>query len=311
MQHTHPLGNKGGWVHQQEEGMGYKKYRRTLTPILFLIPAMAGIFIFKIYPILQGVFTSFFQQSFWGGEPVFTGLQNYIDALTDPVFLNSLKVTFVFNLIVNPLQILVSFGLALLLMTKVKGRKVFRTIHLIPITVSFTIACVLWGVLLNPEQGLLNSLLNVLGIPNQQFLFSKAQALPTIIGIATWKGVGYWALFFISGMEEVPGQFYEAAVIDGSGAWNTLIHITIPLIKRTILFVVVSDTIANFLLFVPSYVLTNGGPEGSTDFVMYEIFKNAYTYSNVNLASAMIVILLVMMLLTTGLESLLLRGKED
>ena len=121
---------------------------------------------------------------------------------------------------------------------------------------------------MNPEQGLLNSVLNLFGIPNQQFLFDKAQALPSVIGIATWKGVGYWALFFISGLEEIPSQLYEAAAIDGSGPWNTLIHITIPQMKRTVLFVVVSDTISNFLLFVPAYILTNGGPEGSTDFMI-------------------------------------------
>lgn len=164
---------------------------------------------------------------------------------------------------------------------------------------------------MNPEQGLLNSVLNIFGIPNQQFLFDKAQALPGVIGIATWKGVGYWALFFISGLEEIPSQLYEAAAIDGSGPWNTLLHITIPQMKRTVLFVVISDTISNFLLFVPAYILTNGGPEGSTDFMMFEIFKNAYTYSNVNLASAMIVILLVIMLAVVGAETMLLGGRDE
>lgn len=287
------------------------KLKKKMTPVLFLAPAMIGIFIFKVFPIFQGIYDSFFQYSFVNQDTYFSGFQNYIDALTDPIFLNSIKVTMIFNIIVNPLQVFISFGLGLLLMTKVKGQKIFRTIHLIPITVSFTIACILWGVLMNPDQGLLNSILNIFGIPNQDFLFNKSQALPSIIGIATWKGVGYWALFFISGLEEVPAQLYEAAAIDGSNAWNTLVHITIPQMKRTILFVVVSDTISNFLLFVPAYILTNGGPEGSTDFMMFEIFENAYTYSNVNLASAMIVILLVIMLVVVGVENLLLGGKDE
>lgn len=287
------------------------KWKRIAAPLLFLTPAMLGIMVFKVFPILQGVFDSFFQYSFINQKTYFTGFQNYIDALTDPVFLNSIKVTMIFNIIVNPLQVFISFGLGLLLMVKVKGQKAFRTIHLIPITVSFTIACILWGVLMNPEQGLLNSVLNIFGIPNQQFLFDKAQALPGVIGIATWKGVGYWALFFISGLEEIPSQLYEAAAIDGSGPWNTLLHITIPQMKRTVLFVVISDTISNFLLFVPAYILTNGGPEGSTDFMMFEIFKNAYTYSNVNLASAMIVILLVIMLAVVGAETMLLGGRDE
>ncbi|MBU9726268.1 carbohydrate ABC transporter permease [Diplocloster modestus] len=283
-----------------------KKY---LAPVMFLLPAMLGIFIFKLYPIFLGMYDSFFQYSFQNKRDFFVGIQNYVDAFQDPSFLNSLAVTLIFNVIVNPLQVVLSFGLALLLMVKLKGQKAFRTLHLIPITVSFTIACVLWGVLLNPEQGLMNSILNTFGIPNQQFLYSSSQALPTIIGIASWKGLGYWALFFIAGLEEVPSQLYEASSIDGAGYWRSLRYITMPNMKRTFLFVIVSDTISNYLMFVPSYILTNGGPEGSTDFLMFRIFTNAYSYSNVNLASAMIVILLVIMMATVGIENLLLREK--
>lgn len=285
--------------------------KKNYAPVLFLAPAMIGIFIFKIYPIMKGVYDSFFQFSFLSKGTFFTGIQNYTEALSDPVFLNSAKVTLTFNAIVIPLQVVISFLLALLLMVKVKGQRLFRTLHLIPITVSFTVACVLWGVLLNPEQGLLNSLLNVMGISNQPFLFDKSQALGSVIGIASWKGVGYWALFFIAGLEEIPESYYEAAAIDGAGGLRSLIHITLPQMKRTFLFVVVSDTISNFLQFVPPYILTGGGPEGATDFMMYQIFQNAYTYSNTNLASAMINILLVLLLVIVGIEAFLLRSKED
>lgn len=260
---------------------------------------------------MKGVYDSFFQFSFVSKGTFFSGIQNYLEALTDPVFLNSLKVTFTFNVIVIPLQVAISFLLALLLMVKIKGQRLFRTLHLIPITVSFTVACVLWGVLLNPEQGLLNSLLNVIGIPNQPFLFDKSQALGSVIGIASWKGVGYWALFFIAGLEEISESYYEAAAIDGAGRFRSLLHITLPQMKRTFLFVVVSDTISNFLQFVPPYILTGGGPEGSTDFLMYQIFQNAYTYSNTNLASAMINILLILLLVIVGIEAFLLRSKEE
>lgn len=283
---------------------------KTHAYIWFLLPAMLLIALFKVYPIISGIYDSFFQFSFVSKSHYFVGFQNYLDALTDSVFQNSLKVTFLFNILVNPIQVFLSFGLALLLTAKVKGQRFFRTLHLIPITVSFTISCILWGVLLNPDVGLLNSILNEFGIPNQPFLTDKSQALASIIGIATWKGVGYWALFFIAGLEDIPRQLYEAANIDGSGWWKTFIHITIPQMRKVLLFVVISDTIANFLLFAPSYILTNGGPEGSTDFVMFEIFKNAYRYSNTNLASAMIVILLVLLLAIVLVENILLKSKE-
>ena len=188
-----------------------------LTPVLFLAPAMLGILIFKLYPLLKVLVSSFFQFSFASKAEYFAGIQNYVEAFTDPVFQNSIKVTLVFNLIVNPLQILISFSLALLLMSNLKGKKVFRTLHLIPITVSFTIACILWGVLLNPEHGLVNSILNLFGLENQSFLYSQHQALGTVIAIASWNGVGYWALFFLAGLDEVPAHLYEAAAICGAG----------------------------------------------------------------------------------------------
>lgn len=282
-----------------------------LAPTLFLAPAMLGILVFKLYPLFRGFVDSLFQYSFMNKATYFAGVANYVEALADPVFRNSIKVTLLFNVIVNPLQVVLSFLLALLLMARMPGKRFFRTLHLIPITVSFTIACVLWGVLLNPEQGLVNSILNLFGIAGQPFLYSKSQSLASIIGIASWKGIGYWALFFISGLEEVPGSLYEAAAIDGSGRWNTLVRITLPQMRRTFLFVVVSDTVSNFLQFTPAYILTNGGPEGSTDLMMFQIFKNAYSYSNVNLASAMVIILLVMLLAVVGLESGLLGAREE
>ena len=114
----------------------------------------------------------------------------------------------------------------------------------------------------------------------------------------------------IAGIENIPRDLYEAADIDGAGRGSTFVKITLPMLKNTLLFVVVSDTISNFLLFVPAYMLTGGGPQGSTDFLMYQIYQNAYTYSNINVASAMVMLLLVILLAVIGVESLLMRGKE-
>lgn len=271
---------------------------------------MALLVIFKIYPILLGIYDSLFSYSFVNKATLFAGLDNYITVLKDASFQNSLKVTLFFNVIVNPIQVVLSFGLALLLMVKLKGQRVFRTVHIIPITVSFTIACTLWGVFLSPEQGLMNSILNLFGISNQAFLNNSKQALAWVMVIATWKGLGYWALFFITGLEEIPSQLYEAASIDGAGYWKTLRYVTLPQMKRTFKFVIISDTISNFILFVPAYILTGGGPEGSTDFLMYRIYRTAYKYSNINQASAMIVILLLLLVVIIGIESYLLRERE-
>ena len=276
----------------------------------FLVPAMALLIIFKVYPIFLSFYDSLFSYSFVNKQTLFSGLENYIQIFQDASFQNSLKVTLLFNVVVNPIQVVLSFGLALLLMVKLKGQRVFRTIHLIPITVSFTISCTLWGVLLSPEQGLMNSILNLLGIPNQGFLNDSSQALGWVMVLATWKGLGYWALFFITGLEEISPSLYEAAALDGAGYWRSLRYITMPQMKRTFKFVIVSDTISNFILFVPAYVLTGGGPEGATDLLMYRIYRTAYKYSDVNQASAMVVILLLLLAIIVGLESYLLREKE-
>ena len=241
---------------------------------------------------------------------VFAGLKNYAEIFTDSTILNSIKVTLVFNVFVNPIQILLSFALALLLMVKLRGQRIFRTIHMIPVALSFTIACTLWGVLLSPDQGLMNSILNLFGIPAQSFLNDKSQALLWVIVLASWKGLGYWAVFFITGLEEVPAQLYEAASLDGAGYWQSLRYVTMPAMKRTFKFVVVSDTVSNFILFVPAYVLTGGGPDGATDFLMYRIYRMAYQYSNINLASAMIVVLLIILGSIVLIESFLLRERE-
>lgn len=281
-----------------------------LTPYLFLLPAMAGLALFKFYPLLNGLTASFFVDSFASHTKAFVGLRNYLEVLASPVFLNSLRVTLLFNLIVNPLQIVLAMALALLLLKEVKGKKLFRTVQIVPITVSFPIACILWSIILNPEQGLVNSMLAAFGIPSQPFLTDKGQALWSIIGIATWKGVGYWALFLIAGLEEISPSLYESGWIDGANGWVSFWHITLPQMKRPLLFVVVADTVSNFLIFAPQYLITKGGPAKSTDFLMYEIFKNAYQYSNVGSASAMVVVLVAVALVAIGLETLLLRDER-
>ena len=156
----------------------------------------------------------------------------------------------------------------------------------------------------------MNSILNLFGIPAQSFLNDKSQALLWVIVLASWKGLGYWAVFFITGLEEVPAQLYEAASLDGAGYWQSLRYVTMPAMKRTFKFVVVSDTVSNFILFVPAYVLTGGGPDGATDFLMYRIYRMAYQYSNINLASAMIVVLLIILGSIVLIESFLLRERE-
>jgi multiple sugar transport system permease protein len=279
-------------------------------PYLFLLPALAGILFFKIYPIFDGLKESLFAPSFLAGENTFVGFDNYLLLFTDPVFWNSFKVTLYLNLFINPIQIIFAFMLAIFLNRQLKGIGIFRAVHFVPIAVSMPIALIMWNVMLNPEQGVFNTVLVALGFEPQPFLGSKDQAMWIIIMIATWKGVGYWAIFLLAGLQEVPKNLYEAASIDGAGKWNQFKHVTFQMMKRPLVFVAVADTVANFLLFAPMYILTNGGPQNSTNVLMNESFNSAFIYSDMGRASAIVIILLVLLLIVLLTEFKLLKAKH-
>jgi multiple sugar transport system permease protein len=280
------------------------------VPYLFLFPAMMGILIFKLYPIFSGFFESLYAPTFLAGGKIFVGLDNYIYLFTDSVFWNSVKVTLMMNLFINPIQIILAFLLAIFLNRQVKGISLFRSIHFIPVAVSIPIACIIWSIMLNPEQGILNTLLIAFGFEPQPFLGSKDQAMWAIIAIATWKSVGYWAIFLLAGLQEVPKSLYEASGIDGAGKWEQFKNVTFPLMKRPLIFVAVADTVANFLLMAPMYILTNGGPGNSTNVLMIESFNSAFVYSVPGRASAIVMILLLLLLIIIAVEFRLLKANH-
>ncbi|MEK8127646.1 sugar ABC transporter permease [Paenibacillus filicis] len=281
-----------------------------VAPYLFLLPALAGLLLFKIYPMLSAGWTSLFQLNFAAGGQTFIGLDNYRALWEDAMFWRSLRTTLVFNLILNPLTVLLAFALALLLNRRIGGTAIFRSIHFIPVAVSIPTACVLWGIMLNPEQGVVNSMLAGLGLPPQPFLSSDTQALGSIIGIVAWKSVGYWAIFLLAGLQEVQAHLYEAASIDGAGRWQKFLHVTWPLLKRPITFVAVAVTSHHFFLFSPMYIMTQGGPQHSTTTLMLESFNSAFLYSDPGRASAIVVVLIMLTLAMIGLQFRLLRTKH-
>lgn len=241
---------------------------------------------------------------------VFTGLGNYWSLFNDPVFWKSFEVTFWFNLLINPFQIISAFLLAYLLNAKLRNIALFRAINFIPVCVSVPTACILWDIMLNPQQGIVNSMLVSLSLPPQPFLTDGSQALESIIGIASWRGIGYWALFFLAGLQEVPTSPYEAAAIDGANRVQQFFRITIPMMMRPITFVTVSVTVANMFLFAPMYILTNGGPQQSTNVLMLESYNSAFLYSDIGRASAIVILLLLITLIVIGVQFRMLRAQH-
>jgi ABC-type sugar transport system permease subunit len=285
--------------------------RRASVAYAFLLPALLGLILFRIYPIAVSFLKSFYVRSFITKREVFVGLEGYQALFQDPIFWKSAWVTVLFNFVVNPVQMVAALGLALFLSVQVRGIHAFRSLYMLPIGISLPVAAVVWGVVLNPNSGLLNSLLALVGVPAQRFLTSPSQALWSIVLIASWKGVSYWMIFLLAGIKGIPETLYEAARIDGANAWQILTRVTIPLLRRVILFVVVADTISNYLLFIPAYLLTRGGPEHATNFLMYEAFKSGFIYLDMNRAVTIVSVLLVFLLLVIAVEFRFLKPQHE
>lgn len=277
--------------------------KRNAFPYFIIAPALLLIIIFKLYPIVLNIWNSFQ----WKGE---LSVRSYELIFADKTFWKSLWTTFKFNLILTPLQIVISIGMSLLVCQRIQGVALFRTIYYLPVTISITVACIMWNMMLNPSNGVVNSVLMKFGMEAQPFFTGKDQALESIMLVATWKGCGYWMMFLLAGINDIDTSIYEAAKIDGSSYWNTVFHITLPLLKKQIAFVVIADTTSNLLLFAPMYMITKGGPRGSTNVLMYEAYKSAFVYGDQARAAALMTVLLLMVGIVVAIQFKYLN-KED
>ena len=261
-----------------EKWTGYHM-KRKLIPYLFVAPAMLVLIAFKVLPICVSIHGSLFKV---GARNIrhFVGLQNFINLFQDNIFYISLKNTIVFNLMTTPVEICFAFILAAVFNQNLPGIKVFRTIFYIPVCISMAMATTVWALMMNPYQGLLNTFLGYFGIGWQGFLTDPGQALGCIMMIAAWKTIPYWMMFMLAGMQSIPESVYEAARIDGASTIKSIFKITIPLMKNTFGFVVISNSIQNLLLFAPMYIQTNGGPKNATNVLMLATYKSAYRYNN-------------------------------
>ncbi len=279
------------------------------VPFLFLAPALIGLFVFRVVPIGIALAGGFFGTNLMG-DTLFKGFANYDNLFSDPSFWSGVKVTVAFNLIINPLQVVLAFLLALLTFRPTKFVVTFRTIYFLPITTSIALTAVLWNIMLDPSVGPVNGLLRALGVPAQPFFRGESQALPTLIAVASWRGVGYWMFFMLAGLAAIPRDVYEAASLDGARAWQRLRYITLPMMKRTLVFVLVADTAVNFLFFAPVYIITNGGPNGATSLLMFQAYQAAFALLDHGRSLAISTIILVIIMVFALAEFRLMRAKE-
>jgi multiple sugar transport system permease protein len=280
--------------------------KQRAVPYAFIGPALCGLLIFRVYPIFLALWRSLHQQTL-AGSVYYAGNANYLAIVADSHFWHAVRTTFYFNLIINPLQISLALGLALLVNRQSFGVGFFRTAFFLPMTVSIALTSIIWGLILHPQLGLLNAILETLGLPRQPLLIGERQAFWSIIALSSWKGIGYWMVFLLAGLQQIPRSMYEAASLDGASAFQQFVRVTLPLLKRVLAFVFVADTSINFLAFTPVYLLTGGGPNGATELLMFQAYRTAFVFLDLGKSTAISTVILAVILTLTGLQLRLLR----
>jgi multiple sugar transport system permease protein len=275
--------------------------REAITFYICIAPWLIGFLVFIAYPILRSLYLSFTHYQI-GGQPIFTGLQNFSRLTTDTNFWQSLKVTGLYVLGSVPGSTVIAIGIAMLLAQKIRFISAWRTIYFLPSVVSAVAVAVLWGYVFHPEYGLINTLLAYLGIKGPGWLTSENWALPSLIFMSWWT-IGGQVVIYLAGLKNIPRELYEVASIDGAGAWARFWNITIPMLSPTIFFNVVLALIAAFQIFDGPFVLTDGqgGPNKATLTYMLNLYKEAFQFGSLGFASTLAWVLFLIIMLFTAL----------
>jgi multiple sugar transport system permease protein len=277
--------------------------RRTMVGYIFIGPFILGFLLWFLIPALTSLWMAF-QDWNMIKPPEFAALDNFKSIASDKLFWQALKVTTVYTAVSVPLNMVVAFALAMLMNTKVRGIAVFRTIFYMPSIVPAVANAVLWAWILNSEFGLLNAFLHIFGLPKVLWLQKPEWALPALILMSLW-GLGGTMVTYLAGLQGIPDVFYEAAEIDGAGAWTKLRHITIPLMSPVIFFNLIMGIIGTFQIFTAGYLITDGGPQNATLFYVLYLWRNAFMYLKMGYAAALAWVLFFIIM---GLTAFVFRG---
>jgi multiple sugar transport system permease protein len=244
---------------------------------LFILPSLIHLIIFLLIPLVFSFYLSFTD---WRDpnprNAPFIGLENYDFLMGDRRFWNAMQNSAYYTILSVPLGMAASLLVALVMNQKLKGVYIFRTLFFMPVISSWVAVSVVWITLLDPNAGILNYVLQQFGIPKINWLGEPASAMPSIVLITIWKGLGFQMVIWLAGLQAIPQELQEAAAIDGASPWQSFWRVTLPLLAPTTFFLAVTGVIGAFQVFSPMYVITNGGPRGATDVVVYRIYLRAF-----------------------------------
>jgi ABC-type sugar transport system permease subunit len=282
---------------------------------LFLLPAMALLGVFVVWPMLRALLWSFTAADLLhpSGQ-AWVGAFHYSDLLRDPRFGRAFANTALFALMVVPIQTCLAFLLALWVNRGERAWRWLRAVFFLPTVVAMPVLAILWTLLYQPasgaEMGLINRIITTLGIPAQAWLRDPQLALPAIALMSIWQGVGLQMMIFLAGLQAVPAESLEAATIDGAGPLQRTLHVIIPAMRNTIVFVVTVTTILAFRLFVQPYLMTRGGPGNSTLSLIQSIYESTFLSQDLGRACAATFVFLLWVAFLTLLQRLFLREER-
>jgi multiple sugar transport system permease protein len=278
--------------------VGLNGWRRYGLITLFVAPSLVPLVLFLIVPMVTSIGLSFLDWNLLD-PPTWTGLGNYQKLLHDSQFHQALLHTGYFVAGYLPLVFFGGLAIALALHQKLKGVAWIRTIYFLPVVTSWVVVALVWKWLLNPQFGLVNFALAKVGIAGPGWWTDPSWSMPSVILASAWKDVGYSMILFLGGLQAIPAEYYEAAAIDGANAWQRFRKITLPLLSPTSFFVLVISLINNIQVFDQVWVMTQGGPIGSTSVVVQQIVQNAFSYSRMGYAAAMSWVLFAIIMVIT------------
>jgi ABC-type sugar transport system permease subunit len=267
--------------------------RFELFPYLLLAPYLVVFGLFLGYPILRALYISLFE---WGifGPVRFVGLENYTGLFGNDAFWRSLWNTLFYTILFVPSVVLISLLLAVLLKRNLPGMPLFRTAFFWPMVINVAVAAIAVQWILQPQFGMLNRFLTIANLPTQTWLNQPGWAMVAVAMVSIWTSSGFNIIIFLAGLENIPQELYDAAMVDGSNAWHNLLHITVPLLKPVTLLVTILSLVQALMVFGEVFVLTQGGPFGSTKVLTYLLYEQGFTYFRFGVAAAIGVVMTVM-----------------
>ena len=279
--------------------LGSNRGREAIEAYILILPTILGLIVFTASPVLASLYYSFTRWNLLS-TPKWQAFDNYIELITeDPLFWITIKNTAYYVLGTVPTGTVLALFLAIALNQKIRFVAVFRTIYFLPVVSSVVAISVLWLWLYQSDFGLINELLRFMGFRGVRWLSSVTWAMPAIMIMSIWHGLGYNIVIFIAGLQGIPQDYYEAATVDGANSWHKFVNITIPLLSPVTFFVLTLSVINSFQVFAQAYVMTRGGPVNATKTIVYYLFQQGFENFHMGYASALAYVLFVIIVSLT------------